>query len=249
MNYCEKTPELESATDTTIQPIRLKDNLFPYMLQSNADYEKPKHPKYDISFGDIKNWFLSFFFKIPPPEPPERVDFDDDEYRRELIRQISTRDREAVIKLWEDCGIDRTTAEYYMDCFALKDNEGKKFDLIIPSDPATAFLWYRYEVYCWEEIGNDFGIYIYVFVYGFFFPHLIFEASAFNEISNEDLRFLEDNFEQFERKMTMGRTVELILLYKNERNMHSRFFESDLPFGSVYCNQEWREKLLEYRNK
>lgn len=249
MNYCEKTPKLESATDNTIQPIRLNDNLFPYMLQCEADNKKPKHPKYDISFGDIKNWFLSFFFKIPPPKPPERVVFDDIGYRLELIRQISTRDREAVIKLWEDCGIDRTTAEYYMDFFALKDNEGKKFDLIIPADPATIFIWYRFGIFYWGDAAYQFGIYTYFFVYGFFFPHLIFEASAFNEISNEDLRFLEDNFEQFERKMTMGRTVELILLYQNEANMNSRWFDQDIITRPVECNTEWRKKLLEYHNK
>ena len=233
-----------------IKPIKIDDNLFPYIRQCEIDAEinATKTPKYDISFGEIKNWFLSFFFKIPPPDPPERIDFDSDEYRLELIRQISTRDREAVIKLWEDCGIDRTTAEYYMDYFALKDNEGKKIDLIIPSDPATVFVWYRYEVYCWCEISYQFGIYTYVFVYGFFFPHLIFEASALNEISQEEIVLLEDNYEQFEHKMTMERTVELILLYKNEENMHSVLFEPDMLTHSVECNQEWRNKLLEYRN-
>ena len=136
-----------------------------------------------------------------------------------------------------------------MDYFALKDNEGKKNDLIIPSDPATVFLCYRYEVYCWWEISYQFGIYTYVFVYGFFFPDRIFEASSLNEISNEDLGFLEDNYEQFEHKMTMERTVELILLYKSEANMNSVLFEPDMLTHSVECNQEWREKLLKYRNK
>jgi hypothetical protein len=234
-----------------IKPIKIDDNLFPYIRQCEIDAKinATKTPKYDISFGEIKNWFLSFFFKIPPPKPPERVVFDDDEYRLEIIRQISNRDREAVIKLWEECGIDRTTAEYYMDYFALKDNEGKKIDLIIPSDPSTVFLWYRFGTYCWHETGYQFGIYICVFVYGFFFPHLIFEASALNEISDEDLVFLEDNYEQFEHKMTMGRTVELILLYKSEANMYNLFEPSYLPTHSIECNQEWRKKLLEYCNK
>lgn len=237
---------MKMSNSQEIKPIKIDDKFIPYTWQCGEDFGKTS--KYDISFGEIKNWFLSFFFKIPPPEPPERIVFDRDKYRLELIRQISTRDREAVIKLWEECGIDRTTAEYYMDYFALKDNEGKKFDLIIPSDPATVFVWYRYEVYCWEEIGFDFGIYIYVFIYGFFFPHLIFEIPSRCEMSTKEYKFLYDKSEEFEYGMTMGRTVELILLYKNEENMHSVLFESDIPTHPIECNQEWRDKLLAYRN-
>jgi hypothetical protein len=231
-----------------IKPISMPDNLIPYMSQCNADFEH-KIRGWDISFGEIKNWLLSFFFKIEPPPPPERVAFDPDEYRLEIIREMSTRNRKAVLGQWEECGLDQTTAEYYMDYFALRDDEGKKYDLIIPADPATIFVWYRYEVHCWEEIGSVFGIYIYIWLYGFFFPSLMFEIPSRKDMSADEYKFLYENHKKFEYEMTMRRVVELILLYKNERNMNSLFFEPDIPTRPICCNEEWRKKLESVRQR
>ena len=128
---------------------------------------------------------------------------------------------------------------------ALKDSEGNKCDLIIPGDPATIFVWYCYEVYCWEEIGSDFGIYIYVWIYGFLFPHLTFEIPSREDIDDEKYNFLYNNYDKFAHGITMGKVVELILLYKNENNMNNRFFEPDIPTQPVCCNLEWQNKLVE----
>jgi hypothetical protein len=222
-----------------IEPILMDDKFIPYMRQCDDDFSR-KNRGINFSSDDIKNWFCSFFSKKPCPE---RIVFDLDKYRLDIIRQISTRDREAVLYQWAECGIDRVTAEYYMAHFALKDNEGKKIDLIIPSDPATVFVWYYYEVYCWEEIGAHFGIYIYIWLYGFFFPHFMFEIPSRDEISDEEYKYLYDNYDKFEYEMTMRRTVELILLYKDEINMNSSLFEPDIPICPIHCNLEWRKKL------
>ena len=102
--------------DQEIMPIILDNNFIPYIGQYNDNHSR-KIRGLNFSLEDIKSFFLTFFSKN---KPPERIIFDLDKYRLELIRQISNRDRKTVVKQWEECGIDQDTAEYYMDHFGFE---------------------------------------------------------------------------------------------------------------------------------
>ncbi len=235
------------STEQEIKPVQMNGGLLRHMKQCNDDSEHGPMSFLNISLGEIVSFIAALFSKKKPAALPDEFIFDADKFRSDIIRQISTRSREAVLKQWEKCGIDRETAEYYMDYFAVRDTEDNKFDLIIPDDPATVFVWFFYEVYSWEEIGYRFGIYTYIWLYGFFFPEQIFDIPSPNEMSKEKYKLLYDNSEKFEYGMTMRRVVELILLYQNESNMNSQFFEPDIPTRPIECNPEWREKLVKYQ--
>ena len=233
------------STEQEIKPVLLDHDFIQYIKQCNDDYSREIRGL-NFSLEEIKNFIVSLFSK-KPRKLPDRIFFDAEKYRFDIIRQISTRNREAVLKQWEACGINRETAEYYMDYFAVKDNDDNKFDLIIPDDPATVLVWFFYQIYSWEEIGYRFGIYTYIWLYGFFFPEQIFDIPSPNEMSKEKYKLLYDNSEKFEYGMTMRRIVELLLLYQNKSNMNSQFFEPDIPTRSIECNPEWREKLMKIK--
>lgn len=165
--------------------------------------------------------------------------------KNEVIDRLSGRSSDQVYALWQELGIDRETISSFMKTFAIKDAAGKEYDRIIPEDSAVIFLWFRYGIYFWDELGGEFGIYTYVWLYGFFFPQEIFAIPMPRAVTADQNKFFQQNDNRFCREMTMGTVIRLILLYQDEEKAKSRFFEPDITWrnSKIKCNPDWAHKL------
>lgn len=165
--------------------------------------------------------------------------------KNEVIGQLSRRNREEVYSLWQELGIDGQTISAFMKTFAVEDAAGAIYDKIIPADCALIFVWFRYGIYPWEGLGGEFGIYTYVWLYGFFFPDEIFAIPSPQSETDKQRQFFDHNYDLFCRQMTMELVIKLILLYQDEKKAKSAFFEPDLTWknSKINCNPDWKNKL------
>ncbi len=227
-------------SDHKINPLIVDAKFVQYLNESIAEYRR-KERGWNFSLEEIADFI--FRRKKAPPRPP--TIFDTNRYLHDLIAQLSARNEDAIYALWANYGIDKATARHYMDFFALKDDNGTAYNLMIPADSALIFVWYRYRlcnIDCWEELCCDFGIYTYVFIYGFLFPQKMLEIPSWGDVLEKEADYMEKNAAAVESGITMGHIIEMILLYKDDKK---HLLEPDVPFfsGDIVCNPEWSKKL------
>lgn len=222
----------------TIAPLQVNDKILNVIDQERYDSEHS---------GDLSCLLRKILF-FPAPRSSNKTEIA--AVKNKVMGQLSGRNSEEVYALWQELGIDRKTISAFMKTFAVADAAGAAYDKIIPADCALFFVWFRYGIYPWEGLGGEFGIYTYVWLYGFFFPDEIFAIPSPRAVTDQKNQFFNHNYDLFWRQMTMGLVIKLILLYQDEKKAKSCLFEPDLTWknSKINCNPDWKNKLQAIEN-